>query len=290
MSLWNPRLKPRAGARLNPNHWAGKPAACWLFNEGGGNARDISPNANAATLNGGLSWSPSALRFGTNGSQYASAADSPSLRFGTSDFTILATFTSTGGGQQSIVDKRVTSGAQTGYTIYATSSAITIQLNDAAAAHGYQINYAGLFNGAWNTLAVVISRTTNTANFYVNGKLIGLKNIAATGGSLANAVPLTIGASGIFTGGMTSALLAALTIYPAALSSAQVWQLYQRPYGMILRRLPPKGFFPGIDRHANCASALLSPRFSAASTVAARHLAAAAVAARYGSSSDVEGC
>lgn len=290
----NPRLKPRQGARLNRRHWAGKPAAYWLFNEGGGNAHDVSQNANTATLSGGLAWTPStagpALSFGASGTQYASALDSPSLRMGTSDFTIIATLQATSGGQQSLLDKRIIGGAQTGYTIYATNSLITLQLNDAAAAHGYQVNYAGLFNGAWNTLAVTISRATNTANFYVNGTVIASKSIAATGGSLANAVPLIIGASNGHNGSLTSALLATLAIYPVTLSATQVWKFYQRPYDMILRRLPRRGFFPGIDRHANCASAAVVPRFYSTASVAPRFTAAAEVAASYQATAGVSGC
>lgn len=88
---------------------------------------------------------------------------------------------------------------------------------------------SALYNGSWHHVIFVISRSTNTANIYLDNTVIGTVNISSVTGSIANSRNLYIG-GGVQDSGLPTVFfpgsLDEVRVYNRALSATEVTQIY----------------------------------------------------------------
>ncbi len=176
----------------------------WNFDEctggSGANTADTSGSSNTGILSGTApSWSTDtpyktgcSLLF-NGASTFVYTADSSSLNFGTStDFTLSAwvngnSFSNT----PFIIDKRHTwGGAGAGYTLFIGNTGLpSLNLADGANVLYLAPMGSSYSTGQWHYYAVVVERSSNTATFYADGKILGAQSTSpVTNVSVANTI------------------------------------------------------------------------------------------------------
>lgn len=210
------------------------PIGLWCPSKLRNAAVDFNPlKKNFGALNGGITTVPGG--FGTlsqswslNGaSQYGQISDSPTVNVGTSDFSLIVGLQSSGGQTSAtLVDKRVGSGAFTGYSFYLNGGVPAFQLNDSAT-HNYSPAGPNVRDGNPHLLVLAVSRSGNTGKIYLDGSLNTSTSIAATTGSLTNTNVFRFGANvnGNANSFLTGNLFIAALVM-AELKAAQVSSLY----------------------------------------------------------------
>ena len=221
--------RPLPGARLNMAHPLTQGlVGCWLLNENGGvRAMDLSPYGNHGLLTSFAT--PPKRSF--NGLLFDGVDDYVLCTTTEAD---LATFTA-----EAWFNPSTTVVAQ--YNLIGHGSSPTDNgWNFAQNGTGLRITFAGVGNydstadilsvGKWYQGLMTLLGTT--ATFYLNGQLI---NSAATG---ALAVATHKYALGATPGGATlfGGFIALARVYNRVLNATEIKQLYQDPYGMILKR------------------------------------------------------
>lgn len=180
-------------------------AAWWPLDEltGATTYADLSGNGNTAIIESGgplgsfqspgatLGKVAGASSF-INSPNRGRAPDSASLNFGTGSFSLDCWVRPAQTGPpswQTIVDK-LNTGNSRGYTVGISNMNLTLILGD-----GTIYTHIGpAVNGnVWNFVGVVVNRTANTVQFFVNGVAATPQALAATG-NLNNAIDLLIGA------------------------------------------------------------------------------------------------
>lgn len=249
----NTRRKPRFPARLNSCHLLGRPSACWLMNEGGGQSIfDVSRNTNTGTLNGGVKWQPtskgSALSFdGQIGSYVTTGMWFDNTIANKSSFSVscwvnLASISA---------DCGIAGDAAGGQWQFKLAFSVSGNRR-----FNFQTSRGGLFSNAqatantWYHLTTVLDNTVPTLSLYLNGTLD--KSSTIQGGSYSALNPFYIGWTGV-AGTSTQYLngqLSDFRVYPTVLSPSQIWRLYQRPYEMILSPHTSRGLIFGYLKPA----------------------------------------
>ena len=237
--------KPGAWAKLDHSHWAGKPAGCWLFNEGGGIvAHDISPNSDSGTLNGGYTWTPTGLQLnGTSG--YVNAGDQPQFRFAsgqgfsllcwvtvptTSNLSLLPGLIEKGIGDAGSTTQpwyllRVLSGGTVEFNLRSTGGINTVVDSTATVNDGKQHFIAAIADPLSSKLWLYIDNKPPTSVSWTTPDSYG-----------TNGQPLLLGntqGSRYLPGTLND-----VRVYGFGLNASQVFELYQRPYDFIAKPLP----------------------------------------------------
>lgn len=254
MLLRNPRLKPRQGARLNPHHWAARPALQYLVNEGGGSLRDLSGNGNTGTLAAGAAWTPNAggLALKFNGSSgHVSAANANTVQGGACWLTCYVQLNSVGGNLARFLAGQQDSGGQYSCALVDYDGEVSRGLRFwVKSGSGQNFAETSAINWAAANKSYRLDGTWDGANIrlYVNGRSNGSGG-TLSGGSIVASNPFMLAydalASSQGVGGKRylNGLIGGVAAYPFAPTADQIWRLYQRPYEMILERSPRHGFF-----------------------------------------------
>ncbi len=198
-----------------------------------------SVNGLAFTNNGGATAAAgmfgNAVRLdGTNDS--LTAADAPSLNFGTGSFTVALWVRPANTSSVRLVNKWDGS-AQQGWLMdihsgvggAAAVGALRIRLDSNAAANNTgvdNIDYstaAALGSGAWKHIAATVDTTANELKLYVDGTQVGTtQTVPDTLGSLSNTFQLAVGTIPTAAGKYTNGDVDEIRLYNAALTLAQV--------------------------------------------------------------------
>lgn len=162
------------------------PVGEWNFEEGSGsNVNDTSGNGNTGSWNGtGSHWTQGKVgkagNFNLSTIDYVSIPDAAILRPNLSSYTVDLWFKKTSACNTKVcmlIDKRESYPGNS-YAIYLNLNTIYVQLNDGTS-HSYPFGTATSYD--WTHLTVVINRTTNTLEAYVNGVLRSTKDISSIG-------------------------------------------------------------------------------------------------------------
>lgn len=231
------RRKPGTGIRVNGNHPAARGlVGCWLLNEGGGSAQDLSLTGATGTLNGTLVPAPgnfgrSARHFDGSSAFFALGAQ-PSIP---SNFTLLAWIkTDAIGNHQAIVWDE--NGIVNGQYATRINTGGTFDFFFGGGGVGFATGYT-LTAGVWHQIAYTRSGSAGnwSCSFYFDGHVSTDSPQTVTNNPAANPTNVNIGytpaAAFNFQGTMDTVLLANRTW-----SATDIWQNYQDPYGFLQPR------------------------------------------------------
>jgi hypothetical protein len=174
--------------------------AWWAFDEASDpTAIDLVGPAHGAFV-GGASHQPGQVAgciHLANSTQYMTAADDPSLNFGTGNFSIDAWVRSNDASTsvRTILDKRSSaSGTLIGYSVFISFGHLGVQLADASGFSNFASSTGNLVDGAWHLVTVTVDRASATGGkLYVDGALSLTFNPTVRPGSLTNVGPVRIG-------------------------------------------------------------------------------------------------
>jgi len=173
---------------------------------------------------------------------YLEVPSSPSLNFGTGDFSIeLWIKTTDTNGVKLILDKRYEDGNinSQGYAFYLNSGKLGFQLADgngswycSDASTSSCTNYganAFVADGNWHLVAVTVDRDSVTGGkFYVDGVEVGTFNPTLRKGSLDNSKPLVFGRrSSYWTDAFFKGVLDEVSLYNRVLTGQEIQSIYQ---------------------------------------------------------------
>jgi hypothetical protein len=157
-----------------------------------------------------------ALKFGGG---YVSVPDHSDLDIGTGDFSVTFWARSTQSGVVSLLDKRASSPYR-GYHVYLSSGAVGLQLAD-----GDYFNFnsaVSVAGGTWQHVAITLDRDDPAGlKFYANGVLWSTFDPRSRTGSLANDLPLVLGARNDGTGAFQGDL-DEVKVFNRALAASEV--------------------------------------------------------------------
>jgi hypothetical protein len=134
-----------------------------------------------------------------------------------------------------IVDNMDAAGTGAGYSLsLVAGNALTFAWGDASgltfthSTSGSPIGEATVPVGVWTHVAVTVDRHDPAGGrFYIDGELVNTFDPTTKPGSFANAVPLRIGAGGIFNNGFFDGAIDELEIFRRALGAEEVRALYE---------------------------------------------------------------
>ncbi|MBV9712246.1 MAG: hypothetical protein JO011_15175, partial [Ktedonobacteraceae bacterium] len=159
---------------------SGTPAGYWPFSEESGTTTaDLSGNNNTGTITG-ATWTSGEISSGLsfNGSSNYVTMGSPStLKFGTSNFTIMAWFKTTSTSYERIVDMGLNSwnngfdlGVNVNNTCVSTGCVAAELGGGGSKANSVSFGSTSTFNdGKWHLAAMVVNQTAQTMQLYVDG-------------------------------------------------------------------------------------------------------------------------
>jgi primary-amine oxidase len=174
------------------------------------------PHRLAGVVNGSLQFD------GIN--DYVQVPDSPSLNFGTGDFTIDAWVRSTqNSGVGALLDKRRGPPYQ-GYHLFTSDGTLFLQLATAGTFANYSSS-AFIADGNWHHFAVIVNRTQDRVEWFVDG-LAMPQNTNLLTGSLNNALPLRFGVRSFQLGGFWQGQLDELELFNRALDEIEVFTIF----------------------------------------------------------------
>ncbi len=161
------------------------------------------------------------------GSQYVTAADAPSLNFGTGSFTIDAWVQTSDAATsvRTILDKRA---GGIGYSMYISFGHIGFQLADASGFTNYGTSSPVVVNNGWHHVAVTVDRAGGTTGgrMYVDGTSIATFDPTLRPGSITNTAALRLGQS--FDGGSIAfnGEIDEVELFGRALTATEISQLH----------------------------------------------------------------
>ena len=164
---------------------------------------------------------------------YVEVADSPSLNFGSGDFSFDAWIKApnSGGVTSVILDKRVpVNQTFQGYHLYLFSGKLGLQLGNGTSPWVNYNSNANVADGYWHHFAVTVNRTGSNGNpkqilWYVDGNLVDTTPAPLTG-NLTNVSPLRLGSRSFQLGGILKAVLGQTELFNRALTPAEVHNIY----------------------------------------------------------------
>jgi hypothetical protein len=179
----------------------------------------------------GTSTGPHRLAGVVNGSMqfdgiddYVQVPDRPALNFGTGDFTIDAWVRSTqNSGVAALLDKRRGPPYQ-GYHLFTSDGILGLQLAVAGTFANYSSS-AFIADGNWHHFAVIVNRTQNRIDWFVDG-LAMPPNPNVLAGSLNNTLPLRFGARSFEQSGFWQGQLDELELFNRALDEIEVFTIF----------------------------------------------------------------
>ncbi len=192
-------------------------------------AADFSNQNNNGTLFNGVSYTigkiSDAYTFDGN-NDYIEIPNSPSLNFGTGDFSFDAWIKTTStSGVFVIQDKRAVSGGA-GYHVHLFNGGPSIQIADATGFTTFNSNYS-IADGQWHHVAVTVERASTTGlKFYVDGKVVSTKDPTGRSGSVSNNSVLRIGSRSFTLSGFFNGSLDEIEFFNTALTPVQVYSLF----------------------------------------------------------------
>lgn len=199
----------------------------WPFN---GNANDLSPSANHATVNGAVL---TADRYGNNNSAYNcnsgylySSTTAHIPRGGT--MSIAAWFnTSSNFGIGEFMC--LGSHSNTYWGAVGGNNAFTVNYGRGCGSTGSSLQNIGLDNGSWHHVVFVSTGTGGTARVYYDGYYFGTSTTASTGG-FCSTTGLYIGHDAYF-GQNYPGSLDDIGIWDRALTDCEVWDIFTETAG-----------------------------------------------------------
>jgi len=158
-------------------------------------------------------------------SQTVSAADHPSLDFGTGSFSIDAWVRSStiNGSVRTIVDKRGPTGI--GYSLYISSARLGLQIADASGFTNYGSSTGNITDGGWHHVAATVDRAGGTTGgkLYLDGAVVATFDPTLRPGSVSNDGLLRMGQPGIgFSGEIDE-----VELFSRALTATEVTSIYE---------------------------------------------------------------
>ena len=228
--------RPLPGARLDMAHPLTKGlVGCWLLNEGGYRAMDLSPYGNHGTLVGFAS----PVRRPFNGLTFDGAATYVNLGSNSRirNFTAMSciiwlkTKLKAGVSYQHIIDSGRWASTY-GYVLNQDDAAQSINpfLRNSAGTSA-NLTVVPFVDNVWLQTGWTWNGTTGYS--IQNGRL--LAGIAATGSIISSCNPILSGRADAVTLNHWAGIIAAFMLWNRALAPLEVKQNYQNPYGMILR-------------------------------------------------------
>lgn len=226
------------------------PVAWWPFEEVSSSIClvDISGNANNGTPNPGplgptsqnATWTGPTPVLGAVGgalnfdgvNDYVEVADSPSLNFGSGDFSIDAWIKSPpiSNGQTSVIlDKRVPVGFTfQGYHVYLDNNGkLGLQLGNGSSPFANYTSNANLADGYWHHFTVTVNRTSNPKQilWYVDGNLVDTTP-APLAGNITNPSSLRFGSRSFQLSGWLKAVLGETELFNRVLTPTEIHDIY----------------------------------------------------------------
>ncbi|HEX3048768.1 MAG TPA: LamG-like jellyroll fold domain-containing protein, partial [Bacillota bacterium] len=164
-----------------------------------------------------------------SGSDYLQIPNSPSLNFGTGDYSISGWVKTTSTKTiNTIIDKR-TPGSSPGYHVALYNGTLLLQIGDSSGYYNfYDSNYTTVLNdGALHSFVITVDQYyTLDVKFYIDGALKKSFSISSCRGSSSNTAPLYIARHSSSTASYFVGMLDEISIYPCALIASQVAQIY----------------------------------------------------------------